>query len=152
MSKSHRNLEKLGSSCGSPVKRVCLEVYFGPNDIRGEIFTVGIELTNGLNVKFGCAGDGSVLVTKGLCSNSRPADAEEIQVRDLIQLADSVFEEIENLESVLRLKFSAGILEVKNADDELEVTYNDKPLHEDALTSRKQGKKRGQVHFRRRDG
>ena len=136
MNKSQKILEKLKSSCGLPVRRACLEVYFGVGEIRGEIFIVGVELTNGLNVKFGCAGSGDVLINKGQCSSSEIAEGEEIQVRDLFQSEGSVLEEVESFESVVKLKFSTGIMEIENADDMLDVTYNDKHLHEEAITHR----------------
>ena len=131
MSKSQRNLKKLGSSCGATVKRVCLEIYYNVDDISGEIFTIGIELSNGLSVRFGCAGDGSVLIIKGQCSSSRPADGEEIQVRELVSMANSVLEEVEIFPSKLKLRLSTGMLEVKNADDALELAYNGERIREE---------------------
>lgn len=137
MSKSTNSIDRLKSAYGLRVKRVCAEVYFYANESHGDIFMVGIEIENNINIKFGCAGDGGILVAKGLCNDSRPSGNEVIRVRDIGQLSNSVLKKVDNNNCSINIYFSNGILKIENIDDRLIATYNEVVLNNDALVCRK---------------
>lgn len=114
---------------GAQVESVTLNIVFYGADQRGDLGEGSLHLSDGQIFRFGCAGDGSVLVV----SSEEPlgqAPGTEIIVRTVTN-AKGLLEHVEVEESSVRLRVGGRELRFVNMDDELEVEVDGATIPED---------------------
>ncbi|MGH7960656.1 MAG: hypothetical protein ACRERD_02380 [Candidatus Binatia bacterium] len=121
-----RGADQLLRMVGNTVQSLMVEIMFFGLEQRGKIGEVSIAFEAGPRFTFGCAGDGSILVTR---SHKQIADAPHtITVwRTLSGVRGELREALAEPNS-LRLRIGDATLVLVNNDDEMEVTVNGESL------------------------
>ncbi|MCC6742426.1 MAG: hypothetical protein IT175_01070 [Acidobacteria bacterium] len=110
--------ETLSSLVGSPIVRVVVQVLFYGVERLGAWGDMFLVFGNGRVVAFGCAGDGTILVSE-VPEPARCAPPHTtIDLRELAGLSGQM-DGFDEKGSRLTLAFQGGTLELVNEDDEL---------------------------------
>ena len=113
-------LKITNTAIGSVLEEVSLEYYWYEGDSYSCLNDVGLRFEGGLNLTFGCRGDGGVLVSKGELKLQHGIPGlinTHIESTDAFsgeELMSANFKE-----STLRLTFTNNIFVLRNADEEL---------------------------------
>lgn len=120
------DIEKLRGAVGRDVSTVAIEVQFYGVETKGSLSAVLVDFTDGAQFALGCAGDGSVSVSRSR-GNKGSAPGFVTEHRTVADLAG----ELRNVSippRALRLEIGEHQLLLVNEDDELSLTVDKKSL------------------------
>ncbi|MCG8554811.1 MAG: hypothetical protein MJD61_05910 [Proteobacteria bacterium] len=119
-------VDRLQRSVGQLVQSVALQVVFFGLEQQGEAGELLLSFESGLRFTFGCAGDGSVLVTT---FDGEIGDAPHTSTTwRPISEATGQLEKVFVKDSSIRLQIDGTLLAITNDDDQMKVTLKGEAL------------------------
>ncbi len=127
--RNSRLREELRKLTGKPIENVSMKVLFWGDDHEGEAVDVSVSFAGGRRYFFGCAGDGSILITQ---RRKQMGDAPNTnsEWRTLPNLQGEL-QEVGFGSTWLRLRIDDRILLITNDDDEISIAADGKSLCRD---------------------
>jgi hypothetical protein len=127
-------LELLRRMVGRLVQAATLNVWFFGDEQNGVAGDVSLALEDGRVLVFGCAGDGSVLITRGGKESRDAPNMTSIQQR--IPCLRGELGVVESGDTWLRIQIGERTLHLTNFDDQLDVFVDGEGLPKEVYSSR----------------
>jgi hypothetical protein len=127
-------LELLRRLVGRLVQAVTVNFWFFKDEQTGEAGDVSLALDDGRVLTFGCAGDGSVLITRGGQASQDAPNMTSIQ--QTIPGLCGELGVVESGDTWLRIQIGERTLQLTNLDDQLGVLVDEEGLPKEVYLSR----------------